>query len=375
MKISLIGPTNPFRGGISMYSSLLYNQLKTRHEIQFISFKKMYPSFLYPGKTDKDSSSRELLNIRCERIFKPFSPISWFATFKRIKAFSPELVIFSWWVSFFAPSYFILIKLLKWKTNSKILFLCHNVIEHESNPIKRLFTKSVLKNGNFFIVHSDMDYMNLNQFIPKDKIKKEHHPLYDIYNLTTISREEARNKLKEEEGIILFFGFVRKYKGLKYLIQALAKIPSTVKAKLYIVGEFWESRAQYDQLINSLNLMDRIVINDSYIRNEDVEVYFKASDIVVLPYISATGSGIVQLAYGFDRPVIVTDTGSLPEVVVEGKTGFVVRSGDPYEIAEKLQEFYSIKDKSSFSTYISEYKKKFTFTRIVDSMEEITCQK
>ena len=354
-----------------MYTSLLYQELKSRHEVLFISFKKQYPSFLYPGKSDKDLISKELVSPESIRSFSPISPMSWFSTYKKIKDFSSEIVIFPWWVSFFAPSYFVLINLLKSQTKSRILFLCHNVVEHESNPIKKSLTKSILAKGDYFIVHSDRDYLNLQKFVSENRIRKAFHPLYDVYNCTILTKEQAKEKLSEKSSIILFFGFIREYKGLKYLIEAIAKLPSTIDAKLYIVGEFWENQEIYTDLIKNLDLKERIVINNKYIHNEDVEVYFKASDIVVLPYISSTGSGIVQLAYGFDKPVLVTETGCLPEVVVEGKSGFIVSPKDSDAIAKKLEEFYAIKDKDIFSKFISEYKKNFTFGKIVDAIEEL----
>ncbi|MBU1626945.1 glycosyltransferase [bacterium] len=352
-----------------MYTSLLYQELKSRHDMLFISFKKQYPTFLYPGKSDKDLISKDLVNIESHRLFNPLSPISWVYTYKKIKEFSPEIVVFTWWISFFAPSYFVLICFLRLMTKSEILFLCHNVMDHESNFIKSLFSKAALKKGDYFIVHSTKDFQNLEQFILKERIKKVFHPLYDVYNQTDLSKEGAKNRLSEKSGIILFFGFIREYKGLKYLIEAIAKLPSTFDAKLYIAGEFWEDHEKYSNLIEELKLHNRIVIKNAYIPNEDVEVYFKAADIVVLPYISATGSGIVQISYGFDKPVLVTEVGSLPEVVIEEKSGFIVPICDSEAIAKKLEEFYSSKDKNKFSKFIKEYKKNFTFGKIVDAIE------
>jgi len=353
-----------------MYTSLLYQELIKKHNVEFISFKKLYPSLLYPGKSDKDFKSKELLTTQAIKLLDPTSPFSWFVTYKKIKKYSPDVVIFSWWVSFFAPSYFILSTLIKSFSNVKILFLCHNVIEHETNIIKRWITKSVLQKGDCFIVHSIKDSIYLQKAIPDKKIRKVFHPLYDVYNYDNLSKEKARAILEENSDIILFFGFVREYKGLKYLIKAFSKLSPSFDLKLYIIGEFWQNKDEYIQLIKKFNLQDKIIIRDSYIANEEVQIYFSASDIVVLPYLSATGSGIVKIAYGFNKPVIVTDTGALSEVVEDCKTGFIVPPENSDAITSKLEQFYSMNDKDKFSKYIAEYKKQFSFSKITKQIEE-----
>jgi glycosyltransferase involved in cell wall biosynthesis len=371
MKICIIGPTHPYRGGISMYSSLLYQELSKKHETKLISFKKQYPAFLYPGKSDKDFASGKKIEIPCERIFDPLSPVSWYKTCKNIVDYSPDVVLIHWWVTFFAPGYYCLIKLLKKYSRIPIIFLCHNVIEHEASYIKNLLTSKVLKCGDFFIVQSSKDEQKLIEIIHNiRKIKKVHHPLYDVYRFTGMTQQDAMTKLGEKSSIIiLFFGLVREYKGLKYLIEAMSLLPPTLDLKLYIVGEFWEDKTKYSSMIESFNLHN-VIIKDEYIPNEEVETYFAASDLVILPYVSATGSGIVQAAYGFDKPVIVTNVGALPEVVVEGKSGYIVPPKDPKSIADKITQFFTSDDKMKFNEFIMEYKKKFSFKSVVEVIEE-----
>jgi glycosyltransferase involved in cell wall biosynthesis len=256
-------------------------------------------------------------------------------------------------------------------TNAKILFICHNVVEHESKKVDKILTKMVLKKGDYFIVHSSEDATNLQNMLPYAKVKQSFHPTYEIFHSAALSKEEAKKRLEIDGNIILFFGFVRPYKGLKYLLEAMPRIVSEIEARLLIVGEFWNGEGEYRQEIERLGIAANVQIVNRYVPNEEVGVYFSAADIVVLPYISATGSGIVQAAFGCNRPVVSTDVGCLPEVIENGKTGYIVKPRDAQGIANAVICFYEEGKQSEFIKNTERAKEKFSWDTMVDTIESL----
>ena len=371
MKICLIGPTYPYRGGISHYTTLLYKHLLSRHEVKFISFKRQYPKLLFPGKSDIDPSQTHIQEDGVQRILDSMNPTSWLRVASKIIKINPELLIIPWWVSFWAPQFWTISLIVKIFCNSKILFLCHNVVEHESIWIDKILTRIVLKNGDFYIVHSTEDKQNLLSMFPEAKVKKSFHPTYDVFNIGDFNPRTVRKKYGIEGNIILFFGFVREYKGLKYLIKSLPEVLSKRNITLLIVGEFWKDKDEYLHLINDLGIKDKIIIVDEYVPNEDVGFYFSAADLVVQPYISATGSGIIQIAFGFNKPVVATNVGCLPEVVEDGKTGYLVPPKDSHDLAKAIIKFFQEGNSREFSQNVEKDKYKFSWDRMVDVIEEL----
>jgi glycosyltransferase involved in cell wall biosynthesis len=369
MRICLIGPTYPFRGGISHYTTLLFRHLKKQHNAYFFAFKRQYPKWLYPGKGDKDVSGKPIYENEVDFVLDSLNPITWISVFIKIRKINPELVIFPWWVSFWAPQFYTIITLVKRFTSAKILFICHNVVEHESKTIDKFLTGVVLKMGNFFIVHSDDDLNNLKEIVSNANIKKSFHPTYKVFDTGTIDKNEAKKKLKIEGHTILFFGFVRPYKGLTYLLDAIPLVIEQMDINLLIVGEFWNGKDDYLKQIKHLNIQKWVKVINKYVPNEEVEIYFAASDVVVLPYISATGSGIVQTAFGCNRPVISTNVGSLPEVITHGKTGYIVPPRDSKAIAEAIISFYKKETEREFAINILREKKKFSWSRLIETIE------
>ena len=371
MKISLIGPTYPFRGGISHYTTLLYRHLRGRHEVLFFSFKRQYPKWLFPGKTDIDPSKVHFKeDTQCN--LDSMNPLSWLLVVSKIIKSKSDLLIIPWWVSFWAPQFYIISHLVKLLAKTKILFLCHNIVEHESKWIDKVLTRIVLRNGDFYIVHSTEDQQNLLSMFPKATVKKSFHPTYDIFNLGDFDPNIVRRKYGIEGNIILFFGFVREYKGLKYLIEALPEIILKTNVTLLIVGEFWKNKNEYLDLINNLGIKDKTIIVDEYVPNEEVGFYFSAADLVVQPYVSATGSGIIQIAFGFNKPVIATNVGSLSEVVENGKTGYLVPPASSHDLAEAIIKFFRDGHFDEFSNNVRQEKYKFSWDRIVDVIEKLT---
>jgi len=369
MKISIIGPSYPFKGGISHYTTLLYRDIRKKHETRFYAFKRQYPQWLFPGRTDTDRSSDPIREEGVENILDSLNPLTWLEVFLKIKRDNPRLVIFPWWVSYWAPQFWTIATLIRRFTRAKILFICHNVIEHESNKVNRLCTELVLRKGDYFIAHSADDLKNLRRIKPDANAKQSFHPTYEVFHSRSISKKEARRLLEINGNTILFFGFIRPYKGLSYLIEAMPRIIEQVDVRALVIGEFWEGEEKYREQIKKLGLEGKIRIFNKYIPNEEVELYFAASDLVVLPYVSATGSGIVQAAFGCNKPVVTTKVGCLPEVIDDGRTGYLVPPRDSRAIADAVVSFYAEEKEEEFRQNILKQRETFSWDRLVETIE------
>lgn len=372
MKINIIGPSYPFKGGISHYTTLLYKNLKEKHQTKFYSFKRQYPKFLYPGKTDKDLSNISLSDDDIQPLLDSINPFSWInVAIKTIKD-KPDILIFPWWVIFWVPQFLTIIFIVKVFSKVKIMFICHNVIEHEASSLKRMLSRLVLSRGNYFIVHSTQEEKKLIDLIGERNITETLLPTYKVFNTSEISTSEARKQLNiKDENVILFFGFVREYKGLDYLLQALPKVKDQLPIKLIIAGEFWNNKKIYTDLINQLSLENSISIYDNYIPNEDIPLYFNAADLVILPYVSVTGSALVQLAYGFNKPVVVSDIGALSQVVLHNKTGFLVEPKKPTQIAKAIISYFTTTNKEKMKENIIIENKRFSWDVLINKIEFI----
>ena len=371
MKICLIGPTYPFRGGISHYTTLLFRNLKKKHDVSFFSFKRQYPLWLFPGKTDIDPSQIHIQEKGIQRILDSMNPITWLIVAWKIAKLKSDLLIIPWWVSFWAPQFLTISILVKLFSETKILFLCHNVVEHESKWIDRILTRSVLKKGNYFIVHSQEDHDNLKAVFPHANVRKTFHPTYDVFNLSDFDPQEIRKCFGITGNVLLFFGFVREYKGLKYLLEAVPKVLSKVPVTLLVVGEFWKDKDYYIDLVDKLRIKKNVIFVDEYVPNEEVGKYFSAADLVVQPYISATGSGIIQIAFGFHKPVVATQVGCLPEVVKDGETGYLVSPESSSDIATAIIKFFQKKQAEEFAENIKKDNYRFSWNRMVDVVDEL----
>lgn len=373
MKIALVGPTYPFRGGISHYTTLLYTHLQKKHQVQFYTFNRSYPKFLYPGDASADGSRMKFIAEDTIAIVDWANPFSWIKTGLVLARWSPYIVIFPWWMWGWAIPFWTIAKMVSLKKNAKILFLCHNVIEHEAAVWKTILSRLALSAGDFYIVHSQGDYRDLKKIFPDAQIKINFHPTYAIFHQEHISKEIAKKKLgigAQLKKTLLFFGIIRPYKGLKYLLEAMPHIIKQLPdVCLIIAGEFWEDVDEFRRQIKTLRLDDNVKIVNRYIPNEEVGTYFSAADIVVLPYISGTGSGIVQIAYGFHKPVIATKVGCLPEVVDHDKTGFLVEPMDSLAIAEAVISYYKKRKEGTFVSNIIKEREKFSWDRMVETIE------
>ncbi len=356
------------RGGIAHYIALLYRKLEERgHGVRVLSFYRQYPSFLFPGSTQKDEGT-ELIPVHAHPLLDSINPLSWIRAYFWLKKGKPDLILFKYWMPFFAPCYATLAFLSKFLLHVKIVYLCDNIIPHEKKPGDILLTRLGLRFVDFFIVQSRSVLNDLLRFRPEAQYSEVSHPVYEIFP-APVSKTEARKRLGiPDVKTILYFGYIRHYKGLPFLIEAMS-VAGLKSIRLLVCGEFYEGREEVLEQIGHLGLRDSITLVDRFIPNEDVPLYFCASDLVVLPYVSATQSGIVQVAYHYNKPVIITRVGGLPEVVLDGRTGYVVPPRDAEALATAILKFYREDKEAVFVEAVKEVKKRYSWDRMVEAVE------
>lgn len=371
MKIAMIGPVHPYKGGIAHYTDLLCRALREDgNEVQLYTFKFQYPKLLYK-KPQKDMKSSGFGTNDTDFCIHTLNPFNWIKVAGRIKKQKPELIILQWWHPYFAPCFWSICKLLR---REKILFVCHNVFPHERFPLDRLLTKWTLGCGRYFITQSKMDARDLLSVKHDAVYRVTPHPTYGMFCRQGMSMSKAREQLKIDQGqrVLLFFGFVRKYKGLQYLLEAMKLLKEKdFKVQLWVVGDFGEDKDEYVEQIRRFEIEDQVQMVEGYVPDDEVEKYFAASDLVVLPYLSATQSGIVQIAFGFEKPVLVTEVGGLPDVVTNGKTGYVVEPRSAEMIAEAIMDYYINKRREAFVSQIEKEKDRFSWKTFVDTMMQM----
>ena len=369
MKIVLIGPTYPFKGGIAHYTTLLYRALQERHRVKFYSFTRQYPSWLYPGGSDRDPSTLPIEEPGAVPMLDPLNPISWWRVARAITLDDPDLIVFPWWVPFWAPVFWAIVRLAHRKVDAPVLFLCHNVLPHEESGLAALLSRAALQQGDYFLVHSSQERKKLLEMFPSALVKQNPHPTYAVFGDADQTCVESRTGLGLTGDIVLFFGFVREYKGLRYLFEALPAVLEEHPVTLLVVGEFWNDAGEYIQLANQLGIRAHVRIIDAYVPNEEVASYFLAADLVVLPYATATGSGVAQIALGLERPVIVTDLPGLAELVEDGVTGLIVPPADPASLARAILRFFREFDREQCQRSIALRNEAFSWQRMVKAIE------
>ncbi len=372
--MAVIGPVFPYKGGIAHYTGLLARELAKKHEVQVFSFSLQYPKILYPGEHQKDYEN-DFFKIEGTRyLISTVNPCTWLRTGLAISRFSPDLVIFPWWNPFFGPAFSAIAIIAKSFSRTKVLFLIHNIFPHERFPLDHLITSFTLKRGDFHIVQSSENEAQLLEMLHRPVYRKTVHPTYHAFKHEEISQADARKRLslQRETKIMLFFGFVREYKGLMFLVEALPaireKLPDT---RLLIVGDFYDDKQKYLRRIDELGIASMVAMYDEYVPDKEVGSYFSASDLVVLPYVSATQSGIVQMAYGFGKPVVATSVGGLPDVVHDGRTGYIVPPKNPAALAAAVVRFFEQNKGEEFSAAIEREQDRFSWRRMVETIEEL----
>lgn len=375
MKISLIGPVYPYRGGIAHHTALLAKHLSGKHDLQLISFLRLYPHWLFPGRGDRDPSHFPL-RADAEYILDPLNPITWKRAAQRIHQFQPELLILPWWVVFLAPTWLGLIWLVRRRTKARVLFLCHNVLPHEGGAWQSALARLVLTRADAAVVQSRAELVTLAQLVPNLKIAYNAHPTYaDIGQMLPGDKSPPEQREATSDiATILFFGFVRPYKGLHVLLDAMPAVLTSQPARLWAVGEVWGDRGEYDAHIARLGLTRNVQLVDEYVPNERLGEYFRAADVVVLPYLSATQSGVAQLAFGFGIPVIASCVGGLPDTVQDGQTGLLVAPGDPHALAEAIIRFFRERLGTSMRANIREQQERFSWAHMVETIEMLAAE-
>ncbi|MEE9450265.1 MAG: glycosyltransferase [Ignavibacteriaceae bacterium] len=374
-KIVLIGPAYPYRGGNALFVAHIYEALKDHFDIKIYNYKLLYPSLLFPGTTQYDKSTQQVKQVPNKRLVNSINPLNWFTVAGKLKKENANLVIFDWWHPFFGICHGIISCLIRKKHINKILFITENVVSHEDNFIDRFLTRFGLRNASKFLTLSGVVEKDVQQYAKGKKVYRSELPVYDCYQQ---NNEIDFQKTKEELGfnkdsiVLLFFGYVRKYKGLDILIEAFPKILNGIpETRLLIVGEFYDKPDSYLDQIKKLEIEDKVKVVNEFVPNEEVAKYYEVSDIVILPYRSATQSGILNVAYGFNKPVIVTDVGGLAEFVDEGKTGFIVKPDSPDAITEGVKNFINVKSEVDFVSHIDELNKKNSFNQLPELVKKI----
>jgi len=377
MKIIIIGPAFPFRGGIAdTNESLCETLIEEGHDASLVTFTVQYPSFLFPGKT-QFTTDKKPDHIPIIRLIHSINPFNWLKVAAKINKLKPDLVIVRYWIPFLSPCLGTITRLLK-KSIVKIA-MCDNVIPHEKRTGDKVLTKYFIKSFNGFITLSNTTYQELNLFTKRPKTYFPHPINKNLGEKVPMDLARTHLNLESNGKYLLFFGLIREYKGLDITIKALAQ-PSLRKLdiKLLIVGEFYESKEKYTKLIEKNNLNDHVIIVDEYISLGDLKYWFSAADMAVQTYKTASQSGVTQIAYNFDCPILVTNVGGLSEVVLHEKVGYVCEK-NPEEIAEHIQNFFINDMRDTFVTNIKKEKEKYSWNKFVKEIivlyQSITSEK
>lgn len=369
MKIAIIGSAHPLRGGgISTFNERMAEVLQQQgHEVAIYSFSLQYPSFLFPGKsqfTDEPAPQ----GITIHSIINSVNPLNWIQVGNRIKKERPDLVIVRFWIPFMGPCFGTILRIVKKNKHSRIIAITDNVIPHEQRPGDMPFTKYFLKSADAFLAMSKDVLKDLKTFTSKPSVFSP-HPVYDNYG-TAMSKAEACTQLglNPDKKHILFFGFIRKYKGLDILLDAMKdERIKQAGIQLIVAGEFYDDEAAYLQQVEQNGTKDNVHLFTQFIPNNEIRYYFSAADLVVQPYRSATQSGITQVGYHFEKPMVVTNVGGLSEVVIHGKTGFVTEP-DAKKIADAILKFYEPGSIPNLYENLKQEKEKYSWETFLSNL-------
>jgi len=366
----MIATAHPYRGGLAAFNERLANEFVTLgHEVEIYTFKLQYPSFLFPGKTQysKEPAPQKL---KIYRKIHSINPLNWLKTGKEIRAKTPDLVIFCYWMSFMAPCFGTIAKIIGKNRKIRRIGLIHNMLPHEPNLLDKFLPKYFVKHIDTFVTLSKSVIDDINSFDSENKPKTcSPHPVYDHYG-EPVSKQMARKYLNigENDRLVLFFGFIRHYKGLDLLLDALGNEQIiSFNLKLLIAGEFYDKPEIYYRKIKDLGIEKQVILHTDYISEDKVKYYFCAADIIAQPYRTATQSGVSQIAYHFEKPMLVTNVGGLPEIVPDGKVGYVVEpKGDA--VAAALIDFFG--NERDFSENIKSEKEKYSWNKMTEAVLE-----
>jgi D-inositol-3-phosphate glycosyltransferase len=374
MRIIILGTAHPYRGGLASYNERLAQQFFTEgNETEILTFTLQYPGFLFPGKT-QFTEGQAPKNIKIVRVLNSVNPFNWIRTGYMIRKKKPDILLIKYWHPFMSPCFGTVARIAKKNKagNTRVICIFDNVIPHEKSIADQLLTKYFTSSIDGAVVMSHSVGEDLNKFRVNIPVLFNPHPLYDNYG-SAITREAALKKLKlaNEYSYLLFFGFIRAYKGLDLLLDAFADNRlRNRKLKLIIAGEFYESELPYKEQIRKHEIGDDVILFDRFIREDEVASFFSAADLVVQPYRSATQSGVTQIAYHFGIPMLVTNVGGLSEIVPHGKCGYVVKP-DPETISDAIIDFFDHNRSKQFTEGVKNEKEKFTWDKLTASITKV----
>ena len=376
-KIIIVGSAHPLRGGgLSTFNQRLAKEFNDGGDnCSIYSFSLQYPSFLFPGKTQyTDEPAPE--NLKIFSVINSVNPLNWIRVGNRIGKERPDIVVVRYWLPFMAPALGTILRRIKKNKHTRIICIADNIIPHEHRPGDKAFTNFFVKRCDGFITMSEQVMNDLLKFVRDKPVKLVPHPLYDNFG-EIISKIEAREKLKikTDELIILFFGFIRKYKGLDILLDAMKIIKENTKSqisnlKLLVAGEFYDDEKSYLQQINRLGINDDVILRTDFIPDSEVKYYLCAADAVIQPYRNATQSGVTPLAYYFEKPMIVTNVGGLPSLVPNEKAGLVTEP-TAQSIANAILRFYQLGE-NYFLPHLRSEKQKYSWSNLTNAIKEIS---
>ncbi len=373
MRIVILGPAWPYRGGIAVFNERLARQYQAEgNEVEIITFTLQYPAFLFPGKT-QFSGEPAPEGLPISRRMNAINPFSWLSTGRYIRRRKPDLIVSAFWLPFMAPCLGTVLRCARHKGTRRVAVL-HNLIPHEHRIGDRQFASYFIHSNDAFVTLSRSVLDDIDRFDPKHRRPRTYspHPLYDHYG-ATLTPAEARRAigLREEGRFVLFFGFIREYKGLDLLLKAMAdERLERMDVRLIVAGEFYGDPKPYHELVNRLDIGGRVALHTEFIPDHEVNRYFCAADIVAQPYKSATQSGVSQIAYHFERPMLVTNVGGLPEIVPDKKAGFVVEP-DPQQIADALVRFYTEDWAARLTEGVREEKQKYQWEHMTEAISKL----
>lgn len=365
-KIAMIGAAYPYRGGIAHFIEKMYRDLENDHKIKIITFTRQYPEFLFPGKTQyTDDQSSKIPTLRS---IDSIWPVSWWRTCRIIRQWHPDILVLHYWMSFFAPAYGVIARCLK-KHGIRILVIAHNARSHEKRPAETMLARFFFKSCDGILVLSKSVHSDLIDLGIDKPIIQTGHPVYDIFG-TPVSPKAARKALgfSAKDRLLLFFGFIRRYKGLQTLLKAMPLVLKELEMKLIVAGEFYGDKQEYLELVKQGGIEKQVIFNDEYIPNDRVGLYFCAADLIVQPYLSASQSGVAQIAYHFEKPIIVTSVGGLAEIVPHNKAGFVVPPENPVELARAILQFFQENKAGLLRQGVLQEKKRYSWQQLYDSL-------
>jgi glycosyltransferase involved in cell wall biosynthesis len=368
-KILIIGPAYPLRGGLATYNERLANEFKALgHECDILSFSLQYPAVLFPGKTQY-STDPPPQGLRILSRINSINPVNWIRTGMEIQKAGYDMIIFRYWMSFMAPAFGTIARIIRKNKHTRILAITDNISPHEKRFFDAKLTQYFLSACDGFLTMSQSVLIQLNQ-VSKDKpARYVPHPMYDMFG-EQVGKSEARKRLGLNTDInyLLFFGFIRKYKGLHLLLDAFAdERLRSLPLKLIVAGEFYEDPKPYLEQINALKLDDYVIMSNDFIPNSEVALHFCAADAVIQTYLNATQSGVTQIAYYYNKPMIVTNVGGLAELVPHEHVGYVVHP-DKQNIADAILSFYNGNKEDEFVKNIITEKEKFTWRHLCNTL-------